>query len=158
MGTSLGIEFDAIIIAMDMAGVNHAERRVVFEKVRLAGEAYAALLNRRADEERKASDPNYAKTTHIKLQPPKMLKTADGATAVRDRAEASASRLRGRDHELDGLACRPLAREDFVALGHAVSSDPSGVGVTRTPETVRLCRISTLKAAADLKTEARNPN
>jgi hypothetical protein len=146
MGTALGFDFDAILTAMDIVGVNLVERRTVFELVRHAGEAYAALLNRRAEEDRRAADPKAAKTTKVKVQPPPLLKNAEGVQ-VRDRAEAGAARAAAGDLPSAMLSASALSREDSELLGIAVSSPPSGVSVVRADENVRLCPISTPPAA-----------
>ena len=52
LGAPLGLRFEAINIAMDHVGVHPDERREVFEKVRLVGEAYAEQINDRMEAER----------------------------------------------------------------------------------------------------------
>lgn len=44
MGTPLGLEFAAIDRAMDVVGIPDPDRPFVFERVRLAGQAYAKQI------------------------------------------------------------------------------------------------------------------
>lgn len=52
LGAPLGLRFEAILTAMDHVGVHPDERREIFEKVRLVGEAYAEQINARMEAER----------------------------------------------------------------------------------------------------------
>lgn len=68
LGSPLGLRFEAIEIAIDHVGVHPDERRGIFEKVRLLGEAYAEQINARIEAER-PKDKNSAPKRGADLPP-----------------------------------------------------------------------------------------
>lgn len=69
MGTPLGLEFSAIDRACEYVGVPDTERRTVWNRVRRAGEAYAAQIRKAQDQKRRQEELKSKRTSTSKGGP-----------------------------------------------------------------------------------------